>query len=64
MHYVSNIAGTLLLGKLFSSDDEVRKNLIHSLDMIVYEAGLAGALNFLPFLRYVSTPILTSDNFF
>ena len=53
IHYVSNIAGTLILGKLFSRDDEVRKNLIHNLDIIVREAGIGGALNFLPFLRYV-----------
>ncbi|XP_063917163.1 cytochrome P450 306a1-like [Zophobas morio] len=53
VHYVSNIAGTLILGKLFSRDDEVRKNLIHNLDIIVREAGIGGALNFLPFLRFL-----------
>ncbi|XP_063917295.1 cytochrome P450 306a1-like isoform X4 [Zophobas morio] len=55
MHYVSNVAGTLILGKFFSRDDEVRKNLMHNLETIVFESQLGGALNFLPFLRYVGT---------
>ncbi|XP_063917073.1 cytochrome P450 306a1-like [Zophobas morio] len=53
VHYVCSIAGTLLLGKLFSRDDESRKTLIHNLDTILHEAKLGGALNYLPFLRFL-----------
>ncbi|XP_063915659.1 cytochrome P450 2J3-like [Zophobas morio] len=52
-HYVSSVTGTVLLGKSFSRDDEVRKNLIHNLDIAMREAQLGGPLNFLPFLRFL-----------
>ena len=56
-HYVTSVSGTLLLGKSFSRDDEVRKNLIHNLDIVMHEAQLGAALNFLPFLRCVSRSV-------
>ncbi|XP_063915658.1 cytochrome P450 306a1-like [Zophobas morio] len=52
-HYVSNIAGTLILGKFFSRDDAVRKNLMNNLEIIVHEAQIGAALNYLPFLRFL-----------
>ncbi|XP_063917298.1 cytochrome P450 306a1-like [Zophobas morio] len=53
VHYISNVVGTLILGKSFSRDDENRKSLMHNLEIIMHGAQVGGTLNFLPFLRFL-----------
>lgn len=61
-HCMGNLLNDLVFGKVYEEDDEVWKWLRYLQEEGVKHIGVAGPLNFLPFLRYsrryLSTKIL------
>lgn len=55
-HCVGNMMNDLVFGKVYKEDDEVWKWLRNLQEEGVKHIGVAGPLNFLPFLRYDTIP--------
>lgn len=50
---MGNLVNSIVFGKTYKEEDEVWKWLRHLQEEGVKEIGVAGPLNFLPFLRYI-----------
>lgn len=60
MHVLGNVVFDLVFGKTWEEDDETWKRLLSYQEEGTKLIGIAGPINFLPFLRYVS-PASSSD---